>query len=346
MVRYQPIFKAKPAEYMAWGNAGPGVRAAASPVLELAPSADVNKYLAGVVKSTKKAISVADGATIDASALDQTVAAYGGMRIIPWLSGQLAAEGVPYRPVVPADASSLVLADAAAAAALHRRGVTVREGTVLTLPDPTRLAAALPGLLASLAVSNADLHLLLDFQYVSAVADVARAASIADVALAWVASLPAIGSVAVASGAFPTSISSFPVATATLLPRLDASLYSSLTIPPGLDVDYADYAVNHPATGPAVPRSPLPNLRYSSGTDWLIWREARALPGNESFFTVCRSVVAGGLFRGAGYSWGDAEIARASTGLGGAGRATEWRAYSTSHHIAEVVDRLATLRVP
>src|SRR6202042_2006596 len=127
-------------------------------------------------------------------------------------------------------------------------------------------------------------------------------------------------------------------------PRFDAELYNQvIAAVPALIPDFGDFGCASP-TMPAGGWRPNPNLRYTSGMSWQVFREQAVLPGNDSFFTVCQKVVASAHWppSGGAYSWGDAEIERCSTSTGSGGRATEWRAYGTSHHLAHVVERLAT----
>ena len=87
-------------------------------------------------------------------------------------------------------------------------------------------------------------------------------------------------------------------------------------------------------------------MRYLADDEWLVRRESKSAIGNQAFFTVCGAIVGDSSWKGAGYSWGDQEIERSSLRIGGAGTATHWRAYGTSHHLASIVDRLATLGAP
>jgi hypothetical protein len=345
MIRYQPIFKGKPAEYDAWLHAAAAVKSAADPFYELAEGGD--RYLKTFVKKVAAGHTLPGRVTVDASAVDQTVPLFaGGPRVIEWLGREFAAGSVPMRTVVRAGDPAAVMADAALVDSRHGQGVVLRVGTQDIDPDVATLAADIPAVLAQLGIPQSSLHLLLDYQYLSSTKDVARAVPGANNVLAWIASQTPFGSVFVGSGAFPASISGLPVATANLLARYDAAFFAALTIPAGLNVGFSDYAVNHPAAGPNIPRPPLPALRYAVGAEWLVWREKKARPGNESFFTVSARVASSGSFSGAGYSWGDDEIIRCASSTGGAGTPTQWRAFATSHHLAFVVDRLATLGAP
>jgi hypothetical protein len=150
----------------------------------------------------------------------------------------------------------------------------------------------------------------------------------------------------VVSGAFPSSISSLPKGVATALRRFDADLFDAVAASAGTPIDYGDYGVAAPAMPGQAFRGPLPSLRYTAQRDWDVYREERALPGNESFFTLCSRVVGSPAWAGGSFSWGDGEIARCATSVGGPGNATQWRAYATSHHVAHVTHRLASHGAP
>ena len=129
--------------------------------------------------------------------------------------------------------------------------------------------------------------------------------------------------------------------------RHDADLFDAIIAAgPAIPPDYGDYGIGHPALPTGAPRGPLPNLRYASGRDWQVFRESKALPGNQSFFTLCDRVTHSQHWPGAGYSAGDSEILRCAQSLGGAGTATQWLQFGASHHVAHVIDRLTTHGAP
>lgn len=348
MPNYQPILKAKPAEFLAWEHASAAVRAASSPLFELAPGDKLENYLKTFVKGAQKSLSADEVITVDAIEVDQDRAWDAGKpRIIEWLGSEIAAKSVTLRPVARLTDSATVLADIAAVAKTHGAGVTVRFGTDTDDPDLSAFRAAMPSLLTALGIDESKLHLLLDFRYVSTAKDVSRALPVLNAWLAWIAtySMP-FASVHAGAGAFPASISALPVATQNLVERFDAAFFNAATVPANVDVGFADYTVNHPVIGPVIPRAPLPSMRYLSDGEWLVRRESKSAIGNQAFFTVCGAIVSDPSWKGSRYSWGDKEIERSALRIGGAGTATHWRAYGTSHHLASIIDRLATLGAP
>jgi hypothetical protein len=348
MPTYQPILKAKPAEFSAWEHASTAVRSASSPLFELAPSDKLENYLKTFVKSAEKSLAAGEIITVDAAAVHQDRAwASGKPRIIEWLGSELAAKSVTLRPVARLTDSVTVLSDIAAVAKIHGAGVTLRLGTDTDDPDLTAFRAVLPSLLTALGIDESKLRLLLDFRYVSTAKDISRALPVLNSWLAWISAHPnPFASIHAGAGAFPAVISGLPVATRNLVERLDAAFFNAATIPKVVDLGFADYTVNHPVIGPVIPRAPLPSMRYLADDEWLVRRESKSAIGNQAFFTVCGAIVGDSSWKGAGYSWGDQEIERSSLRIGGAGTATHWRAYGTSHHLASIVDRLATLGAP
>ena len=197
-------------------------------------------------------------------------------------------------------------------------------------------------------MKTAQIHLIIDFYAVDSNKGITRVMPTAVSVLGWTWANGPWASVTVASGAFPNTISNLPTGTHTRLHRYDAAFWMALTSTSGLRFkpDYGDYGINYPLIGAAVPRGPLPNLRHTVGDHWNVWREPMTPPGNQGFRVLCGKVVAAPGWHGSGYCWGDGEVARCSTGAGGAGTASEWRAYSTSRHLQVVTDRLTTVGAP
>ncbi len=354
MAHYQPILKAKPGEFAAWQNASTAVRSTSDPIFELAynPKSDYANYLRSTID--KLVLSHAPGSviTLDGGHLDQAAAtAPGRKRLIPWLRDELAANKLHLRPVARPQDSPTVTADIRAAAS---HGVAVRIGAAGAPPTRSYVSAELPKIMKALGISGESTHLTLDYQEILTSNAVALSILAADDTLKWLASQPALASTHVASAGFPASISDLPLSKVNLLERHDAAFYSGLAIPVELSVGFSDYAVN--GAGPVSPdaRAPLPNLRYTTGGQWLVWREAKQQPGNSAFYAVCRNVAKSAYFDGASYSWGDEYIAdrniptpKPGDGAApGAGTAKEWRSAGTSHHLEKVVNRLSTLGVP
>jgi hypothetical protein len=115
-------------------------------------------------------------------------------------------------------------------------------------------------------------------------------------------------------------------------------------------VQFGDYAISHPAFSQGKRGGP-PSLRYTAGdVFFLVKRKKTSEAGPFPYRDLARYVVGTSEYRryGAGFSWGDGELARLAVqegrGKGGKGwgGGREWRKIGTSHHLAVVVQDLAS----
>lgn len=155
--------------------------------------------------------------------------------------------------------------------------------------------------------------------------------------------------VAVAAGAFPPDLSSVQAHTIGTLPRLDKHLWQRLVrLQVDRPLDFADYAVAHPLLPVGAAFAAPPQLRYTTGDEWLVMKGRRQdRRGHQQFYDICRSILERerGSFR-PDLSWGDEYIQEAAMSVEspaphrGPGNASTWRAVATSHHMAWVVRSL------
>ena len=288
--------------------------------------------------------------TVDTGYLDQLQIISGTAdRVVLWTARELRARGVAAKPVMRLTDDPLVLAEVAAAAALHGQGACLRLGSPDGDPDADEADGLWPDLFQSTGLPPSDVDLLIDLWVVDTQRGVTRAATIAGQMLQWAYQNGPWRSVAVASGAFPLTVRQFPTGAATAVHRYDADLFDRIVAAsPPVAPDFGDYGIWHPGIPADVPYAPLPNLRYTDQRNWQIYRERRVRGTNESFYTICANVVGSNHWpiAGAGYSAGDAEIELRAQRNRGPGSATYWLRWGASHHFAHVVDRLTTLGVP
>jgi hypothetical protein len=348
---YVPILKGKPGEFKACRNADAAILTGTRVVMEVVPERGLDRDLTLFVRNVAAHWPKAEVLTVDSGFLDQTDSVAGTADgAVMWVASQFYDKGAKYRPVMHLEDDPDVFTEIAAAVELHDEGACLRLGSEEEYPDPDETDARFEDALAAADLDTDDVHLLIDLRSIEAQREIRGVTPIAIDMLAWAATKGPWASVTVASGAFPASISTFDKGAATPVPRYDAALYDAIVAEgPAIVPDFGDYAINHPLMPTSGFRmGPLPSLRYTADRNWQVFREGKDRPGNESFFTVCEKVVASPYWpaAAAAYSWGDAEVDRCSHSRPGAGTATEWRAYGTSHHIAVVIDRLATLGVP
>ena len=230
---------------------------------------------------------------------------------------------------------------------LHGQGACLRLGSDDEDPDPSVPIPDVFNAINSIGLGISQVDLIIDFKVVSSARDVARCLPLALDMLVWATNCGNWRSITLASGAFIRTISDLPPRGLSRLERFDAVLFERVAQSnPAVIPDYGDYGINYPIFGPTPPRAPNPNLRYSDGLNWVIDKEPRILPGNSSFYTICERLVRAPYWRGASYSPGDRELEQYSLHVGGPGSATNWLSFGESHHLAHVIDRLATLGVP
>ena len=160
-------------------------------------------------------------------------------------------------------------------------------------------------------------------------------------------------SLTLASGAFPSTLSSLPQGI-TALPRADwelwyhirTNLQGSARIP-----NFGDYGIQSPeAVMLFDPRymSVSANIRYTTPKDWLVSKGqlvlGRQRVGNEAAYRgLCRAIVRRREFRGPAFSPGDRYMNECAAGRQSPGTLEIWRRQGTSHHIATVVDQVASI---
>ena len=350
MPQYVPILKSKAGEYWALRRSSPAVLAGIRPLFEIfaknGPSQDLNAFVNGIVPGWPQAVVL----TVDTGYLDQIqpIAGTADYAVL-WTARALQGRGVPAKPVMRLADDPLVLAEVAAAAALHGHGACLRLGSPDSDPAVDEADELWPEVFQATNMRPADIDLLIDLWEVQSRRDVDRAAAVTAQMLQWAYENGPWKSVTVASGAFPQSISHLPPGGATAIHRFDADLFNRVVAQdPPITPDFGDYGIWHPGIPAGVPYRPLPNLRYTNQGEWQVYREPRALPGNESFYTLSSRVVGSAYWppTGANYSAGDAEIARCAQSIPGPGAATQWLRWGASHHFAHVVERLTTLGEP
>lgn len=338
---YVPILKSKPAEIWAWQNASTNVLAASRVLFELVPTDTKTSPVINFVNRLTSNYPSGQVITADCDLFGQ------GSSVVTDLSQELYQRNVYERPVFRLSDTTAILNQIQQACVLHGQGACLRLGTDAQDPDPNVPVQHVTNIMSHLGLNISQIDLIIDFKVVDSSRNVTRCVPLALNMLRWATTCGAWRSVTLASGAFPESISSFALGQATQLNRFDAMFFAHVTQGnPAITPDFGDYGINYPIFGVPPPRAPNPNLRYTDGLQWQVERERKSLPGNQSFFTLCRRVVQANYWAGRGYSAGDAEIERCSRSTGSPGSATSWLSFGGSHHIAHVVDRLATLGVP
>lgn len=265
-----------------------------------------------------------------------------------WLANELRALNLTVLPVVRLDDSAAIQAEAAAVAAAHGAGACLRLGSPDSDPDVEQARQLVPKALADIGLARTDVDLVIDMFEVGSLRQLNRAAPVAKGMVSWADQAGPWRTVTIAAGAFPNQL--FSPGPPTVAHRFDADLFDQVARTSPISLDFGDYGIGHPSLPTGGGFGPTPYLRYTCGREWYVYKQGRnaAIPGNQAFFTVCSDVVNSTHWpaRGAAYSAGDREIERCAQRLRGAGTATYWLEYSSSHHTAHVIDRLSTVGVP
>jgi hypothetical protein len=341
MTTYVPILKSKQAEFWACGKASKAVIKNSRVVFEIVPTDDVNNTISNFATKLSRNWPHQSSVTVDSSHVNRPNG------IVLQVAQALQAKNIKERPVFRLDDSAQVLTDIRATCAIHTQGACLRLGSETQDPDPNIPNSKIVAILKKIDLESSDIDLLIDFSVIGNQRDVTRCIPLAILMLNWASNTGPWRSVTIASGACPQSVSNLPLGNTTPLARYDAVFYTQvLSKNPVIIPDFGDYGISYPFIQPPIPRSPKPYIKYTNAQLWQVHREDNILPGNQSFFTVCERIVQSQYWAGINYSAGDTEIERCSRHSGGAGAATQWIAFGTSHHMAHVVDRLATLGAP
>lgn len=257
------------------------------------------------------------------------------------LAEDLAALGVAMLPVLRAYDRGRRLVAHGLAARMHLRRAVLRLQPHVDAGNPAEATAVTNRLLQGAGLEVEEVDLLIDLAETACVAHADAVEEQCRRVLRWARGLP-WRSVSVASGAMPPNLDDLPTDRPVSVKRLDTRVWARLG---ELGVGYADYGVTSPVRRLGVQRHrQLPTLRYTAANDWWIYRWARrGGRGDDRCHDLCRTLVGSPHWPAAGarFSWGDAEIARRARTAPGAGSPASWISWSTSHHIAHVLESLA-----
>ncbi|WP_433301318.1 beta family protein [Actinoplanes sp. CA-030573] len=328
---YRPILRPRRGELAALSHLAPGDAARVMPILEVEPGPGVLSLIRELPPRTG-AIGIDFGGLpeprdpLSRPALD--------------LAEALADLGVTMLPVLRAYESNRRLAAHGLAARMHLRRAVLRLQPHVDAGNAAEANEVTGRMLRGAGLEVEEVDLLIDLAETACVAHADAVEEQCRRVLRWARGLP-WRSVSVASGAMPANLDDLPTDRAVTVGRLDARVWARLGEP---GVGYADYGVTSPVRRYGVQRHrQLPTLRYTAGNDWWIYRWARrGGRSDDRCHDLCRTLVGSPHWpaTGARYSWGDAEIARRARTARGGGSSASWMSWSTSHHIAHVLESL------
>lgn len=357
---YLAILKNKQAEYGALGVASPDVRDALYPLIEVIPpeSEDDGVKIAATLAATAEKLSKAwsGHVAVDAGHLNSVVPTPSGKSLVEILAEQSSVSGLRYVPVARLSDGPNTRSQMRAIAAADRRGVLIRVTTDDLDGDAATLDARLVRLANDLNLSLNQLDVLIDLGATNGSSAVnALLVRVVSELINGMPNILAWRSLYVASGAFPLNLDSVSAYGTALLPRSDWIIWQAVSASVTTRLpSYGDYAIQHPALPTSRGFGPAPQIRYTVDGAWRVRKGKKGdRRGHAQFYDICAAVVASPEYVGKTFSWGDDYIDLAArsaptgaTLLTTTGNASTWRQIGTSHHLAFVVNRLATLSVP
>ncbi|MCY3879259.1 MAG: beta family protein [Rhodobacteraceae bacterium] len=253
--------------------------------------------------------------------------------------------GIPAAPL-DADADTLAAAQRAIAQDQYGFGIIVRLEDLMTRNPKRRVVKVL----TAVSAEPEDTDLIVDLRAPN-FEPYAEFAKALVVAMRKMGDLNQFRNLVLVSTAIPESFANVAKGTDEL-PRHDWLFYQAFLadLPNGMRrPNYGDYTIVHPnfvardmrlikAAGKVV---------YTTSHSWAT-RKGGAFRGNEvQMHTHCEEIVKDTVFQfqGAGFSYGDAFIARCAAKLEGPSNLTRWKSVAINHHMTMVTNDLAKLTV-
>jgi hypothetical protein len=360
-ITYVPLLPAKRGELTALRDSTPAVLQAIRPVIEIPPSKwdweedaaseTIDQQIAAAVIALPKYLGALPGFFLDLPNLADGALLQTGQHPVTEILAKVRASNLQATPVTGPDRDSAYRA--AVRASLDDKGAMVRVRSSHLGPATT--TTLLGDELAALGLSADHVDLLIDLGRIQTdpsilalgVAAILRHARVTE--HSW-------RSITVASGGFPESMAAFSGVGKWAAERHDRALWVAVRsqLQAGERVPwFGDYGVQVPNPEAVDPRlmTMSANIRYTLEENWLVLK-GRTISGKKAkatydeFRVLCTDLVAMPQYRGATFSEGDRYIKACADSIESPGNAEVWRRNGTSHHLAHVVNALASTGAP
>lgn len=360
-VMYVPVLPTKQGEVTALRDSTPAVLRAMRPLMEVPPlkwdwdddceAETVDQQVAAHGTALPKNLSGLPGFFLDMPHVADGALMQSGAHPVADLLTRCRAAGLPVTPVTGPERHASYRA--AVTAALDHRGVMLRlRGAQVSATMTTTLLA---DELHALGIAANQVDLMIDIGRIEAEPSV-LAVGVGALLRHPTVTQHAWRSITVASGGFPESMSAFNGVGQWEATRHDRDLWMAVVAQLQATERvpwFGDYAVQVPdpeAINPKV-MTMSANIRYTSEQDWFVLK-GRTISGKnakatfEEFRVLCGHLVNMPQYRGEHFSEGDRYITGCAAGTESTGNAGTWRKNGTSHHLAHVVDALASTGAP
>jgi hypothetical protein len=354
---YVPILKGKEGEFRALSLLSERTKPNITPFIDI-PRIDLN-WTTNLPKDTveghlaKKAKKIAGAwgterpVFVDVFDLSLDLKTTAGTHCIDFLFTELRKLRVKAIPAVGLDRSSNGDYLRAVGRTIRKdsRGVSIR-----LLSDDMEVPidgyAAVTDLIATLGLSEEEVHLLMDFRDITE----DGLPNVTAMATRFLTSLPTPKfwkTVVLACSAFPENLGGIPTRSVRSLPRSEWDLRNAIVRNkkiPRLPA-FGDYGICHPDLQDYDPRfTPTAAIRYTIERGWLIVKAASIKKyKNEQFRELSAMLRRRPEYYGISFSWGDNYISDCADSMTrGPGNLTTWRQVGTNHHIAVVTNQIAS----
>lgn len=208
------------------------------------------------------------------------------------------------------------------------------------------VAETISGLLETCGVSATDVDLVIDLNYISAAG---RATITARGALAGIPFSSDWSDIVLAAGSFPENLTDYSIGTHQV-DREEWHVWLNNRVTANRSIIYGDYATIHPVMLDGLdPRTmnPSASVRYTWDDKWFVLRgqgtRSRGSLGFQQFFNHADTLHSMLQYRGPRFSFGDERIENIHFRQETQGNLETWVTIGVNHHLAEIVDRLASL---
>lgn len=339
---YVPILKCKNGDF--WSLAMLRAKDHVTPLLELTPPSEKKTELQKL-DANINGINRSWGSRrffLDAK-WRQNVIVPGGIHIVEAAHDRARAASLLAVPVTAFDRSPAFQAAVRNVISRDGHGVVIR----ISPQHFGNLGTLLGGLLSFLGVAPQQVDLIIDFDHIGDNAAAALMPTMMHTATMAVPTLSAWRTITVAAGSFPRNLTGLSQGSWNTLPRIEWQSWCSLiaTPPPRLP-SYGDYTIGDPGLPFSGPAQFTASLRYSSGSDFFVWRgfsvrtHAR---GYQQIFDICADLITLPQYSGSTFSEGDSEIQLKAAMIGSPGNPEAWRKWCTNHYLELVASQIASL---
>ena len=355
---YVPILKGKAGEYNSLRDLASRFKSKLTPLIEIppipwdydsgGPLKTIDEHLS---KTVENILSAWGGEKrplfIDLCFIDAEERMLGGEHPLIFLIEEAKQKDLLLIPVTGLDRDAAYQSAVISTVPINDMGVCVRiEGDDFsdTLDDD------LNRLIHSFGMSASKMDLIIDLKSIPNDQVRLLSRTVIDI----INSLPQLSdwrTITVASSSFPENLSEFEKNTENRVSRAEWMIYQQVasSIKIRRKPTYGDYTVVHPQPFEMDPRimQQGAKVKYTSGDEFIIVKgQSIKRAGSEQTRSLCRHITALPEFSGADFSWGDNYIDECAKSTVGPGNQTTWVRVGVNHHLAFVVEQLASFHAP